>query len=128
MAVTLTELQEGRILEVVATDKLGVEDYKRFVPEFERLSANHGKINVLFNMKGFHGWGLGALWEDLKFDVKHFKDIDRLAMVGEKRWEAAMSDFCRPFTTAKIRYFDRSEEDEAHAWIAGDRHDPAPSG
>jgi len=31
-----------------------------------------------------------------------------------------MADFCQPFTTAKIRYFDdETESDEAPRWIAG---------
>ncbi len=38
-------------------------------------------------------------------------------MIGEKKWEKGMSVFCKPFTTAKIRYFDRSAMDEAQAWL-----------
>ena len=57
------------------------------------------------------------MWEDIKFDVKHFKDIERLAMVGDKKWEAGMAAFCKPFTTAKVRYFDESEIDAARTWI-----------
>jgi hypothetical protein len=67
-------------------------------------------------MAGFHGWTTGALWEDIKFDVKHFSDIERVAMVGEKKWQKGMSEFCRPFTTAKIRYFDHSEANAAREW------------
>ncbi len=29
-----------------------------------------------------------------------------------------MAKFCRPFTWAKIRYFDKTESEEAHRWIA----------
>ena len=42
-------------------------------------------------MKDFHGWDAGALWEDIKFDLKHFSDIERVAMVGEKKWQKGMS-------------------------------------
>ena len=28
-----------------------------------------------------------------------------------------MSAFCRPFTTAKIRYFDHAQLNEARAWL-----------
>jgi hypothetical protein len=36
-------------------------------------------------MTGFHGWEAGALWEDIKFDLKHYADIERLAMIcGQK--------------------------------------------
>lgn len=60
----------------------------------------------------FHGWEGAALWDDIKFDLKHFSDIERLAMVGDRGWEKGMSLFCRPFTTAKICYFDESKADE----------------
>ena len=119
MAAQLTETNGGRVLEVQVSGKLTDEDYKRFVPAFERLVKSHGKIRVLFEMVDFHGWELGALWDDIKFDAKHFKDIDMLAMVGDKTWEKAMSAFCRPFTTATIRYFDRAAIGEARAWLEG---------
>jgi hypothetical protein len=43
------------------------------------------------------------LWEDIKFSVKHFADIERLAMVGDKKWQRGMAAFCKPFTKATIR-------------------------
>ena len=106
-------------MEARVTGKLSEEDYHRFVPELERLIKQHGKIRVLFIMNDFHGWNAGALWEDFKFDLKHFADIERLAMVGEKSWQKGMSTFCRPFTTAKIRYFDHTATDAALAWLEG---------
>jgi hypothetical protein len=68
----------------------------------------------------FHGWTAGALWEDPKFDFKHWKDIERLAIVGESKWEAGMAVFCKPFTAAKVQYFDHTKLDEAKSWIAED--------
>ena len=69
-------------------------------------------------MHDFHGWEMAAAWEDTKFGMRHFHDIERLAMVGEKAWQHGMSVFCKPFTKAKIRYFDSSEAAEADRWIA----------
>ena len=68
-------------------------------------------------MTNFHGWSVGALWEDLKFDVRHFSDIERLAMVGEKKWQKGMSRFCRLFTTATIRYFEHDNLKAARQWV-----------
>jgi hypothetical protein len=107
------------VLVVRASGKLSQEDYGHFVPEVERLIKEEGKLRLLFVMQDFHGWEAGALWEDVKFDFKHFGDIERLAMVGDKRWEEWMATFCKPFTSADIRYFDQSKSEEAHAWIAG---------
>jgi hypothetical protein len=120
MATRLTEKNRGRVLEVAVSGKLTHDDYERFIPAFERLAEQHGKLRVLFEMTDFHGWEAAALWDDIKFDLKHFSDIERLAMVGDRQWEKGMSAFCRPFTTATIRYFDQAAIEDARAWIASD--------
>ncbi len=83
----------------------------------ERLNATHGKIRILFERHDFHGWDSRALWEDIESDLKHFRHIERLAIVGETKWGKGMARFCRPFTTATIRYFDSKNIDEARKWI-----------
>lgn len=117
MAVTVKEKNNGKVMEVEVVHKLTSDDYKQFVPEFDRLVKQHGKLRVLFQMTDFHGWEAGALWQDIKFDMTHFRDIERLAIVGEKKWEKGMSEFCKPFTSANIQYFDQSQLDQARQWI-----------
>jgi hypothetical protein len=114
---SITELSGGRVLEVAVSGKLTPSDYEQFVPAFERLVKQHAKIRVLFEMKDFRGWEMAALWDDIKFDLKHFADIERLAMVGDKQWERGMAAFCRPFTSATVRYFNRGSIDEARRWL-----------
>jgi hypothetical protein len=106
-----------KLLEVRATGKHTKEFYEEFVPTVERMITESGKLRILFIMHDFHGWTAGAMWEDIKFDVKHWNDIERLAIVGESKWEQGMAVFCKPFTKAKIRYFDQTEVDAARAWI-----------
>jgi hypothetical protein len=117
MAIELKEEDGGKILDVHVSGKLEAADYEHFVPEFERLVRQHGKLRVLFSMAGFHGWEAGALWDDIKFDLKHGGDIERLAMVGEKKWQQGMATFCKPFTKATIRYFDHVAAAEARKWL-----------
>jgi hypothetical protein len=117
MAVELHETDEGKVLAIKAVGKLTKEDYEAFVPKVEQLIQRFGKVRILFEMKDFHGWNAGALWQDIKFDIKHFRDIERLALVGDRKWEKGMSIFCKPFTTAKIKYFDVNEADKAKIWI-----------
>ena len=117
MSVELHEEAAGKILILNLSGKLTKEDYAHFTPEVEKAVKDHGKIRMLVRMHDFHGWSLGAMWEDFKFDLHHFSHIERLALVGEKRWEAGMAVFCKPFTTAKVRYFDESKADEAMVWV-----------
>ena len=118
MSVNLHEEAGGKVLVVNLSGKLTKEDYAHFVPEVERLVKQYGKVRMLVQMHDFHGWTLGALWQDIKFDIKHFSDIERLALVGERKWEAGMATFCKPFTRATIRYFDEANAVAAHDWIA----------
>jgi len=117
MAVHLSEDAGGKVLMADLTGKLTTQDYEHFIPEFERLIQQHGKIRMLARMHDFHGWSLGALWQDVKFGIRHFAHIERLAFVGDRKWEAAVAALCKPFTRATVHYFDESRADEAAVWI-----------
>ena len=118
MPVALNEIGGGKVLEIRLSGKLTSADYEHFVPSIEGLIKEHGKLRLFVVLHDFHGWTMGAMWEDMKFDYKHFHDIERLAIVGERKWEAGMAAFCKPFTSAKIQYFDQSKAAEAQAWIS----------
>jgi hypothetical protein len=117
MADTIEIAATDDYLEVRVTGKLTKDAYQKLVPVVDQQIREHGKLRILFVMHDFHGWTAGALWEDTKFDLKHWKDIERLAIVGEKKWEQGMATFCKPFTTAKIKYFDPTQLDAARAWL-----------
>ena len=117
MSVQMQHEAEGKVLDVRVSEKLTREDYQRMVPEFQTLIERHGKLRILFRMDDFRGWTAGALWDDIKVMFKHFNDVERIAMVGDKAWEKGMSVFCKPFTTATIRYFESPRIDEARVWI-----------
>jgi hypothetical protein len=106
-----------KILGFKISGKLHDEDYKHFVPVIDAAVAKGGKIRLLAQFVDFHGWDLHALWDDIKFATKHCLDIERIALVGEKKWEEWMAKVCKPFTMAKIRYFDASQVDGAWAWL-----------
>jgi hypothetical protein len=108
---------DDRIIKIIVTGTLCTNDYDDFLPDIERLIKQHGKVRVLVMMEGFNGSAVGDLWADIKFDVRHFSDLERIAMVGDKSWEKWMAWFCKPFTTASIRRFDMSELADAKIWI-----------
>jgi hypothetical protein len=120
MPVEIHESATDQYVEVTLSGKLTKEDYGRFVPVIEDAILRHGKIRLLVALRDFHGWSAGALWEDIKFDWKHFRDIELLAIVGDNRWEAGMAVFCKPFTLATVKYFDLAKMDEARLWITAE--------
>ena len=117
MSVELKESNEGKILEVHVTGKLTKADFNQFAPEVERLIGRHRKIRILLEMSDFHGWDPAGLWEETKFGFQHISDIEKIAMVGEKKWQEWVATFCRPFTKAQVQYFDRTAADQAERWL-----------
>lgn len=107
------------VIEVVVTGKLELADYDSFIPPVEALIREHGKVRLLVRLASFEGWTAGALWEDIKFDVKHFNDIERLAIVGAKTWEKGMTQLFKPFTTATVRFYTPDQLDAAKGWVCG---------
>lgn len=111
MITTLDSTKEG-VLGFQLSGKLHDEDYKHFVPTVEAAIEKFGKARLVIQFHDFKGWDMHALWDDIKFATKHCNDISHIAMVGDKKWEEWMAKVCKPFTLAKVKYF----EDMEAAW------------
>jgi hypothetical protein len=110
--------KSDKVLAFKLSGKLHDDDYKKFVPMIDDAVAKQGKIRLLAQFHDFHGWDMHALWDDIKFSTTHCTRIERIALVGEKKWQEWMAKVCKPFTMAKIRYFDVSEMDKAWEWLS----------
>ena len=111
--------EAGHLL-IHVSGRLTAQDYAAFVPAADRLIGDQGIDRLLVDLDGFEGWSLGAAMADLQFSIKHFADIERIAVVGDKDWEEALTLLFKPFTLAKVRYFHREDIDRAREWI--ERH------
>jgi SpoIIAA-like len=107
-----------KVLGFKMSGKLHDEDYKTFVPLVDAAIASQGKVRLLAQFHDFQGWDMHALWDDIKFSTTHCTKIERIALVGEKSWEKWMSAVCKPFTMAKIKYFDAAQIADAQKWLA----------
>ena len=111
------QIDSPKVLGFKMSGKLHDEDYKKFVPLIDTQAAKDSKVRLLAQFHDFHGWDMRALWDDIKFSTTHCTKIERIALVGEKKWEAWMAKVCKPFTMAKIRYFDAADIGAAWDWL-----------
>lgn len=105
------------VMKLKASGKLTKEDYESFSAEFSRVLMAQQEVRLFIVLEDFHGWTASALWEDVKFDAKHFDDVERIAIVGDSRWAEAATVLYKPFTKASVRYFDESDVQKARDWI-----------
>ena len=108
-----------KVMAFELSGKLHDDDYKSFVPLVDAAIAAQGKIRMLVHFHDFHGWDMHALWDDTKFAATHCTTIERIAIVGEKKWEEWMAKVCKPFTMATVKYFDAGEMESAWSWVEG---------
>jgi hypothetical protein len=107
----------GDLLAIKVQGQLDKSDYARLRPWLDQQLAAHASPSLLVVMEDFAGWhGIGALVEDLKLDAAHYRDLRRIAMVGDSRWQEWMAWLAKPFTAAEVRYFDRADLPAARAW------------
>ena len=83
------------------------------------ILKEHGKTRLLILTDDFDGWERGGDWGNLSFSVEHDKHIEKMAIVGEKKWE----DLALLFTSKGLRrfpieYFQPADIVKARAWLA----------
>lgn len=116
MLQILAETQ-GNLICTKATEKLKRKDYEKLLPLLINVLKQSDKIRWYFETENFKGWDLKTFWEDVKFDIKYAGNFEKIAMVGEKKWQDLMTGIMKPFTKAEIKFFELGESDIALGWI-----------
>ena len=114
--------EENGLVRIRVQGTLEASDYHRFVPQFERIESREtGTVPMVIELApDFSGWDVGGLWRDLKFDVKHKDSFDRIAIVGDSKWEEWGTKAFDPLFTADMKFFQPAERDAAESWVRTD--------
>jgi len=107
----------GSLVHVDVTDQLTLEGYKHIVPYIDAAIDEFGSVRVLFDLGEYHGWDGEARWEDLDLELLHWASVERVAIIGDPKYEEGVATFCRPFTAATVRYFYPADAKAAEEWI-----------
>lgn len=98
--------------------KLTKADYDAAIPEIENeLKLNDRPLRIMVVLEDFRGWEIGALWQELKFDVRRGSDFGRVAVLGDSTLEEWGTTLSKPFFGSEVRYFDLQERATARAWL-----------
>lgn len=117
MITELTDLPTG-VIGFEITEKLHAEEYRDvLLPAIER-AASAGDIRIVIAIPSFEGMTGGAVWEDLKTGVEHFRAWRRIALVTDIGWMTQVSALFGWMTPGELRHFPLAERAEAIAWAA----------
>jgi len=113
----ILELTKNNLIATKATGNLTETDIEKIHPLVHAILDRGMKVRWYLEMDHFDGWDIQAFWEDLNMGTVHANDFERIAMVGEKKWQDWISLLMVPFTSAEIRYFDLADKEKAKGWI-----------
>ena len=110
---------EAGLPTIRVSGRLEKKDYDVAIPELEKM-LNEGTTRALLELDDFKGFTPSALVEELKFDIRHRKDFDRIAVIGSSTLEELGVRLIRPFFSGQVRIFEKNQRSQADAWL----HEP----
>jgi hypothetical protein len=118
MITELSDLPVG-VIGFEVTGTIRAEDYRDVVlPALER-AATTGEVRFVVVIPDFHGMSGGALWQDLKVGIEHFRVWKRIALVTDIEWMDRMTSMFGWMTPGDVRHFPLAQREDAIAWAAG---------
>ena len=117
MIKELSDMPSG-VIGFEASGKMRAEDYRDVVlPALERAAAA-GEVRFVIVIPDFDGMSGGALWQDLKVGVEHFRAWKRIALVTDIEWMKHMTSLFGWMTPGEVKTFPLAQQGEAIEWVA----------
>ena len=108
-----------RVHQITLSGLLTWAEFQTFLArvETENVFAS-GKVRILIQLENFSGWEASEQWSDVSFFFRHDHDIERIAVVGDPRWQDEMQMFLfADYQQAEARFFPETDLDPASAWL-----------
>jgi hypothetical protein len=106
----------GNVIGYKASGKMTGADYDKLEPEVEALVKQEGNIRMLLDLE-FDEVTMKAMESDLKMGRKYHKNIEKLAIVGDKKWEEWMTSMANKLFANEAKHFHTADMDAAWAWL-----------
>ena len=108
----------GNIVTLRVSGKLAQSELAAAQKSAVEILQKEGKKRVLVVAENFQGWGKGD-WGDLSGQMVLDQHIDRMAIVGDKKWEdLALLFVGKGIRRVAIEYFSPADLARAQAWLA----------
>lgn len=107
----------GKVLGYKVAGTVTKADYETFVPEVDALVEREGSIRMLLDLTEFKWEAVGAWLADWKFGRKYHEKIEKMALVGDKKWEEWLAKLAEPLYAREVKLFHSAERDAAWKWV-----------
>ena len=114
------EQSNDRLLVLRVGGELKKSELDAAQSEFVKKIAGAGTVKLLVLLENFTGWERGEQWGDTDFFLSPRNDFEKIAVVGNLRWEAqALAFKGAGLRKGPVKFFPETGESEARACLAG---------
>ena len=93
-------------------------DYEALIPKLDEAIAAHGKINLLVVVEDFDIEGWEAAKADFQFGTHQYRQVEKAAFVGDKKWLEWTVKLMDPFTRrTEEKTFSPEDLEAAWTWV-----------
>ena len=100
------------------------DDLEDLVSFIEDQMERYTTVRLLFELDDVDGWEPEDRWEDLSFDLRHVRVVDKVAVLGDDPWEPWLDLVRFAFPESTVEVFDADQGEEAWGWARGDMDVP----
>ena len=117
LSIGIERINDHFFLSLKAIGKLTHEDYGTITPMIDAAleGVSESKMRVLLDASELQGWQARAAWDDFKLGLKHGREFEKIAILGNKHWQELMAKVGSWFISGEAKYFEDPEE--AIAWL-----------
>lgn len=120
------ELIAGYPDNVIAIRALGEvtsRDYEdKLIPLVRKKAERFGKVRLLMLLgPEFEHYTAGAIWDDARLGLTHWRSFERVAVVSDIGWIARSVKLFAPLMPAEVAVFPNDAIEAARVWIGEDK-------
>lgn len=108
--------QEKDLLKAHVYSDMTLADFQEFESAVTDELKQYEHVNILLDLSSMTGFSLDVALEELRFNKRHARDYQKIAVITESQWLTWASWLAAAFVTAEVRQFD--DIDSACAWLA----------
>ena len=112
--------EEGNIIGFHLSGKMEDDEFDGIVVRMEGMLKEHKKLRIYAEVEEFKGMSVNTFMKDIHYGLKHWRDIEKEAVVSDKGWLKAWVGFAGSLVPGvEVKHFSFEEIEKAKEWVRG---------
>ena len=107
----------GNVVGVRIAGRLGGDECKLLAVRIEELIDEHKAVRLLLDVSECDRVDPAAAWEEFIMGVKHWNELERIAIVGGAKWSEVAAGTLNRLAYGEAEHFTADELPGAWVWV-----------